>query len=389
MENFSIVLAICRSALRTENASTTRSVTRLRDALKKQGAGDQADALTSLLDHTIIGGSLVPTKLVLSSASTVERMSKNVHAPVDRETGAPLASIFLPGSVEAKDQPILDDSLQSAISSLIEEWKHANALASAGVRPPLSLLMYGEPGTGKTVLAHAMANEMGLPLVTARLDGLISSFLGTTARNIANLFEFANKYECILLLDEFDAVAKVRDDPHEIGEIKRVVNTLLQCLDGRRDVGFTIAITNHEQLLDTAIWRRFDTTIAIPQPTISSRRRIVERFLRGVPVDSVDIDFLAWLTEGRSGAQIESLCDSIKRHLIMSGEGRQSIMPALRVQSLLNADTADGARARLIAGEPELLARELATSEALKFTQESLARLFSTTQPTISRWIRK
>lgn len=389
MENFATVLAICRTALRYENKTLTRSVGQLRDQLRRQGDESQANALAALLDHSVQGASMVPTKVVLSSTSLVEKMTKSIHAPVDRETGAPLASISLPETAHEKEQPILEDQLQAAITSLIEEWKHSAALSAAGVRPPLSLLMYGEPGTGKTVLAQAIAEEMKMPLVTARLDGLISSFLGTTARNIATLFEFANRYDCILLLDEFDAVAKVRDDPHEIGEIKRVVNTLLQCLDGRRDLGFTIAITNHEHLLDAAIWRRFDTTIAIPKPSVVSRRKIVERFLRGLEVDPVDIDFLAWLTEGRSGAQIEAICDSIKRHLIMSGEGRQTIMAALRVNTLLNADTSDSERSRLIAGEPEPLARELATSESLKFTQESLAKLFNTTQPTISRWIRK
>src|SRR5207247_10685382 len=104
--------------------------------------------------------------------------------------------------------------------------------------------------TGKTRLARWMAAQLELPILLARMDGLVSSFLGTTARNIGNLFGFANRYRCLLLLDEFDALAKLRDDPQEVGEIKRVVNALLQNLDARSDLGLTIGITNHPKLLD-------------------------------------------------------------------------------------------------------------------------------------------
>ncbi|WP_160320878.1 AAA family ATPase [Arthrobacter alpinus] len=321
MENFPTVLAICRTAMRSPNATLTRNIGKLRDALAKQGNDDQADALSVVLDAKQATDALAPSRVVLSTA-TVERMTRSIHAPVDKESGAPLASIVFPGDAEKGLEPILEADLGRAIESLVAEWQSAAMLMEAGIRPPLNLLLYGAPGTGKTALAKVIAAQMELPLVTARLDGLISSFLGTTARNIANLFEFANRYECILLLDEFDAVAKIRDDPHELGEIKRVVNTLLQCLDERRERGFTIAITNHEHLLDAAIWRRFDSRVAIPTPGTESRQRMVARFLKGVSIEEVDIDFLAWLTDGKSGAEIETLCSSIKRYLVMNGTGR-------------------------------------------------------------------
>src|SRR5690606_5258195 len=135
--------------------------------------------------------------------------------------------------------------VSETVEGLLQEWTSEAALQEVGVSPTRSLLIYGPPGAGKTITAHYIAARLGLPLIVARIDGLISSFLGTTARNIANLFDFANRYACVLLLDEFDALAKLRDDPQEIGEIKRVVNTLLQNLDQRRSFGITIAITNH------------------------------------------------------------------------------------------------------------------------------------------------
>jgi SpoVK/Ycf46/Vps4 family AAA+-type ATPase len=388
VENFPTVLAICRTAMRSPNPTLTRNIGKLRDALAKQGHGDQADALSLVLAAKKATDSLAPTRVVLAAA-TVERMTRSVQAPVDKESGAPLASIVFPGDFEKGLEPILDASLSKAIEALVAEWQSSAMLMEAGIRPPLNLLLYGAPGTGKTALAKVIAEQMELPLVTARLDGLISSFLGTTARNIANLFEFANRYDCILLLDEFDAVAKIRDDPHELGEIKRVVNTLLQCLDDRRERGFTIAITNHEHLLDAAIWRRFDSRVAIPRPGAESRLRMVARFLSGVPVEEVDIDFLAWLTDGRSGAEIETLCSSIKRYLVMNGTDRKSLLEALRVNSLLSADHSGSPRQAIFAEDSEKLARQLSNDEEIRFTQESLARLFNTTQSTISRWMRK
>ncbi|NQD89479.1 AAA family ATPase [Paenarthrobacter sp. CM16] len=388
MENFPTVLAICRTAMRSPSATLTRNIGKLRDALGSQGHEDQAEALSVVLAGKRATDALAPSRVVLARA-TVERMTRSVHAPVDKESGAPLASIIFPGDAEQGLEPILEADLGMAIEALVSEWQSAGMLLDAGIRPPLNLLLYGAPGTGKTALAKVIAAQMKLPLVTARLDGLISSFLGTTARNIANLFEFANRYECILLLDEFDAVAKIRDDPHELGEIKRVVNTLLQCLDERRERGFTIAITNHEHLLDAAIWRRFDSRVAIPRPGAGSRRRMVARFLNGVAVEDVDIDFLAWLTDGRSGAEIETLCSSIKRYLVMNGTGRKSLLEALKVNLLLSADHSDSPRQDMFAEDFEGLVRKLSNDEEIRFTQESLARLFNTTQSTISRWIRK
>ncbi|WP_416193505.1 AAA family ATPase [Nitrobacter sp. TKz-YC01] len=139
-------------------------------------------------------------------------------------------------------------------------------------------MIYGAPGTGKTRLAYWIARKLDMPILLVKLDGLVSSFLGTTARNIGNLFTFANRYRCVLLLDEFDAIEKVRDDPQEVGEIKRVVNALLQNLDVRQNIGFTIGITNHSKLLDPAVWRRFEIQLEIPKPDFEVRKAIAEYF---------------------------------------------------------------------------------------------------------------
>lgn len=390
MENFSIVLAVCRTAMQNPTDALKRHIERLSKALNKQGHQDYAAALTKLLNGVDPKGNIEPSRVVLSRQSLIgENMPTSINPPVDRETGASLATIILPSQLASISPPILNGSLQAAIDSLANEWAHLDKLKDAGIRPPLNCLIFGAPGTGKTKLAHVIASKLALPLVTARLDGLISSFLGTTARNIATLFEFANRYKCILLLDEFDAVAKIRDDPHEVGEIKRVVNTLLQCLDERSSSGFTISITNHEQLLDSAIWRRFDSRIFVPKPEAISRKSIVKKYVENTSLSNVDIEFLAWITEGYSGAEIETLCNALKRNYVMSGESHIDIMDALKVNVHLSADHTNSRRRKLFLSDQEDLAKVLAEDSDFYFKQEELAQLFNKDQSTISRWMKR
>lgn len=238
------------------------------------------------------------------------------------------------------------------------------------------------------MLARHVAHQLGMPLVIARLDGLISSFLGTTARNISTLFSFANRYKCVLLLDEFDAVAKLRDDPHELGEIKRVVNTLLQCIDARAPVGFTIAVTNHEALLDPAVWRRFDVRIEVPAPDLEVRKAILGRLLPPLSFSSEQQQFLAWLTEGHTGSDIKKLAEFLLRQQAMQ-KGDFKFLDSIRTQVKLSAHGEESSNRKASLLEDEALARQLAKDDDARFNQEQLKALFGCSQSTISRWLNK
>ena len=275
-----------------------------------------------------------------------------MHPPIDRETGARLCSIDFVG--DGLPAPIYGPVIRETIEGLLQEWSSAAALQSVGVEPTRTLLIYGPPGSGKTVTARYIAERLGLPLITARIDGLISSFLGTTARNIANLFDFANRYACVLLLDEFDALAKLRDDPQEIGEIKRVVNTLLQNLDMRREFGITVAITNHDRLLDPAVWRRFETHVHMGEPEPGAREQMIARFLRPIGAEPATLRIFAYCLAGRSGADLERVCAAVKRWVALSGDAHDG--PALfRALSavLARAPSLDSQPARILAADLE------------------------------------
>ncbi|MEE5064610.1 AAA family ATPase [Pseudomonas alliivorans] len=389
MEHFSIVLAVCRAAMQTPNPAIENHLRRLAKALEKDGQGAQAQGLAKLLQAPGKSVEIQPSRVVLSLASMGgELLTPSVKAPVDRETSAPLAEVIFPDFVRPV-VPIFDTGLSGSVDGLLDEWRNIDRLKAAGVKPALSLMMFGAPGTGKTLLAHHMAKELGYPLVVARLDGLVSSFLGTTARNISNLFTFANRYKCILLLDEFDAVAKLRDDPNELGELKRVVNTLLQCLDERSSIGFTVAITNHESLLDPAVWRRFDIRIEVPKPNWDARVQILKaQFSGGMKISAVQLLFLAWVSKGYSGSDIEKLSDFVKRRFAILAD-KYEFIESVRKYVQLSAQVLESENRDLVIGRSEDLAYALAHDAEITMPQDKLAELFSRTQSTISRWVRK
>ena len=229
------------------------------------------------------------------------------------------------------------------------------------------------------------------------LDGLVSSFLGTTARNIGALFDFADRYRCILFLDEFDAIAKARDDKQEVGEIKRVVNSLLQSLDARGSHRFTLAATNHEHLLDGAVWRRFEARINIPLPGARVRKTILTRFLNPLRLSDAEMKMLTWLTEGMSGSELETLVIGGKRYFVLhstednerKGQSRKMqeiLLAALKRQTLLNAKLFDDRRHKLLLGTVENLSDALV--EEADLTQKEVATILGVSQSTVSRHLK-
>ena len=252
MEHFPIIQALCRAALAQPSPASRKQVERLRDALKKAGDDKSAATIASLLSGADKMIEVAPSRISRSRAEMPgETLTPKTQLPVDRETAAPLVDVFFPNDLRA-NAPLFNQTVSEAIHSIIDEWRSFAELQEMNVQPSRTCLIYGAPGTGKTRLALWIAKQLEMPVILARIDGLVSSFLGTTSRNIGSLFAFANRYRCILLLDEFDAVAKLRDDPQEVGEIKRVVNSLLQNLDARSELGIMIGITNKQKLLDPA-----------------------------------------------------------------------------------------------------------------------------------------
>lgn len=161
----------------------------------------------------------------------------------------------------------LDRTTRDTCLELIQEQHRADVLRAHGVEPRHRLLLIGPPGNGKTSLAECLAYELALPLFVVRYDAVVTSYLGETAQRLRRLFDFVRTEPCVLFFDEFDAIGKERGDPHETGEIKRVVTTLLLQFDDLPSYCVLIGATNHPELLDRATWRRFEIRLDLARPT--------------------------------------------------------------------------------------------------------------------------
>ena len=385
MENFSIIQALCRAAMANPSPALRKQIERLRDALIKDGDSQQAAALANILTTADRTKEVSPSRIERSKTQIVgETLTRNTPVPVDRETAAALADVIFPADIQSA-APLFNATVSQAIGTIIEEWANFDALAEIDVRPSKTCLIYGAPGTGKTRLALWIAQQLDLPVVLVKLDGLVSSFLGTTARNIGNLFTFANRHQCILLLDEFDAIAKVRDDPQEVGEIKRVVNALLQNLDVRRDVGFTIGITNHPKLLDSAVWRRFEVQLEIPKPDFEMRKAIAAHFMPPIQAPDTHLRLIAWFTEGATGAEIESLVRTYKKATTVREEDRRGLLDTLRQFATLNAARVQSERRALLFEDSSQLIRAMRDDPILGFSMADIGEIAGKDKSTVSR----
>lgn len=229
------------------------------------------------------------------------------NIPVDTESRLSIADVFPP---HIQNDLILSPSISSAVSNFVDIVNHFQKLSDAGLDIHLSLLLYGPPGCGKTTIAKELANRLQLPLLIARLDSMISSLLGSTSKNLRKLFEYASSKPCILFLDEFDAIAKNRNDQNEQGELKRVINSLLQDIDDYLAEGnILIAATNRDELLDSAIWRRFSTIVSVEKPGNDETVRMLTSLLANNTnsINKVELEKLSKLFDGLTYSEIKKI----------------------------------------------------------------------------------
>lgn len=248
------------------------------------------------------------------------RDAGEVAVPVDMESRFQL--VRLEEKPVLAHEPVYTDEVRIALERLVREREKISVLLEAGLDPTRTVLFTGPPGVGKTLAARWIARETGRPLLVLDLSAVISSYLGRTGSNLRHVLDYAKSVKCVLLLDELDAVAKRRDDFGEIGELKRLVTVLLQELDDWPPSGLLIAATNHSDLMDPAVWRRFEQQVDFPLPG----REGVWTFISGLLSDEAFearrwTEVLSLVLSGHSFSDIEREINLARRAAALNEEG--------------------------------------------------------------------
>lgn len=329
-------------------------------------AGAQNDH--AKLERTVFA--LVAEARAKQHHTLADRLAKALGSAAESARPAPRAvgGTFLPDKVRdllverparrSIEELVLPPEVEEQVRDLIEEQQHADSLRAHSLDPRHRVMLAGPPGNGKTTLAEAIAYSLGVPFLTVRYDAVVDSYLGETAARLKRVFDFARATPCVLFLDEFDALGKERGDIHETGEIKRVVSSLLLQMDDLPSYTVIVCASNHPELLDRAVWRRFQLRLELPMPT----RAVFRRWLDHVGADrkalGLDPAVLARSLEGSSFAEAEEFLLDVKRKIVLAKGSPKSIIThqlkawRKRFGPKAGVNIEDGQQERDIATEP-------------------------------------
>lgn len=300
------ILRIIEGGLSNDHRKIISYSMRLADRLNREGQEELAKCILQKIDSTIPHSGAVSDALRMIPLDADSRLQIVEVTPQDK----------------SRQKIILSPIVKKQVEEFIGMIHNQSALELAGVDVKKTMILYGKPGCGKTSIAHYISEETDLPLVVARLDGIVSSLLGSTAKNIRKIFDYIKSMPCILFLDEFDAIAKARDDERELGELKRVINSLLQNIDSMPTNCVLIAATNHPELLDKAVWRRFVQTVEIGPPEEDEVKDMIKIFTKPFTSDlstEAQRSNLVKAMDGLTPSDIKTVFDRAKVKSVLTG----------------------------------------------------------------------
>ncbi|MEZ5402181.1 MAG: ATP-binding protein [Bryobacteraceae bacterium] len=238
-------------------------------------------------------------------------------APLDQDRKTALLEIRQPQRY--LNDLVVDQTVAGSVDRIVREFRDWDVLEANGLLPVRRVIFCGPSGCGKTAMAEAISAELGIPMLYVRFDAVVSSLLGETAANLRRVFDYALRGRWVLFFDEFDAIGRSRDDSTEHGEIKRVLNSFLQIMDNFQGRSLVIAATNFEQVLDPAIWRRFDEIVRFERPDSNQLARLARRRLAALQFSDDHVDRLTTALAGSSFADAERVCLDIRKQCVLRG----------------------------------------------------------------------
>ncbi|WP_291139787.1 AAA family ATPase [Dokdonella sp.] len=353
-------LALVREGCAGNAAAFQLRLSRLIARLRREKS-----ALTPLLARALTEAN--SSRLTLARDGAAQQA---LVSPVDSDSNLALTSIQFPAFLE--HEPVWPPKVDEILGGLVNEWRHADRLREAGLSPSRTVLLSGPPGVGKTLAATYLAEQLNFPLITLNLAAAVNSLLGKTGTNLTRVLVHAKVQPCVLLLDEFDALAKRRDDGQDVGELKRVVNVLLQAIDEWPGTSLLVAATNHEELLDRAVFRRFDIWLRFPDSTT----RQVEALLSNLGAGHAVSRQIAPAFAGKPLSDASRLVTRARREIAINGGELDDVLIRLALPSA--TDPAESERWLLV---KRLHADGLSTRAIAKHVGVSAA--------TVSRWLHK
>ncbi len=272
--------------------------------------------------HPVLANEL--HRILTNGGRSMERVRGLRHrfdpVPMDGDRRTPLISIRTPDRYF--DDLVLDKEMRAVLDRVVSEIRGWDILEAHGLPPTRRLLFCGPSGCGKTACADSIATELAIPMLYVRFDSVVSSLLGETASNLRKVFDYASRGQWVVFFDEFDAIGRSRDDATEHGEIKRVVNSFLQLLDGFEGRSLVIAATNFEQVLDPAVWRRFDDVVRFALPDLKAIESLLTKRFRPLQATRQQIKLVAEAVSGASFADAERVCLDARKRCALAGKSK-------------------------------------------------------------------
>lgn len=298
------VIALLKSHLDGDDSQFLSVAMQVAAQEARQGHGRIAQEIRGLIDQA------------KASRSAVQRRGPIPLAQPKGELSALLSVEYPDIRLSAM---VLPEALDRRLHRVLREQKRQKDLRSHGLTPRRKLLFVGPPGSGKTMTAAALAGELGLPLFTILLEGVITKFMGETAGKLRAVFDAMEQTPGVYLFDEFDAIGASRTAANDVGEIRRVLNSFLQFLERDDSLGLVIAATNHPDLLDPALFRRFDDVIEYQLPDAEVGTRIIESWLATFDTARLDWDAVIRAAEGLSQAELTRAAHEAAKTAVLEG----------------------------------------------------------------------